>query len=303
MEVFKPKYIVLILILSVLKANGQDIKTLLPSVQDLPGWTYSQEPEVFTGDELFELIDGGADIYLEYGFKQVVSAQLTDPSQNNIQAEIYEMNDDAAAYGIFSITQQMVAWTRTYGTLSSVADDYISFWKGDYYVNISWSSRQHLDQPLLASLAGIIAGKIADEGKVPAIVNDFAGTDTNSRLVYLKGNLGLSNFYYFDYKDDFFLQEAVAWTSGAYHTIVIKYPDPSAAIENITGVKTAFSANKRFTDIVSTFQGFSCNDNKGNLILLRQIENYIAIEVGLMPDISLVPLLDEVSVQIEHIKN
>jgi hypothetical protein len=303
MHLFRSVNIALVFLFSSYCLFSQEITGLLPSSAEIPGWSFSQEPEVFTGEELFELIDGGADIYLEYGFTQVVSAQFTDPSQNTIQTEIYEMTNDAAAYGIFSITQQMVSWTNAYGDLSSVSDDYIAFRKGKYYVNVSWSSRQHQDQPLLAKLAGIISGKIADSGKVPVLVGDFTKSGSDTKLIYMKGNLGLSNFYYFDYKDVFLLYEAIAWTSGSYNTIVVKYPDEGSAIEQISEVKTSFSSNKRFSDIVTTFQGFSCKDNKGNIILLRQIKNFIGIEVGLTPDVSLVPLLDEISVDIEKISN
>ena len=65
--------IVLIIWIAGLKLTGQDIKLLLPALQELPGWQLSAEPQVYDGDKLFELINGGADIYLEYGFSRVVS--------------------------------------------------------------------------------------------------------------------------------------------------------------------------------------------------------------------------------------
>jgi len=142
-----PEILVIYCIFLVVNTSGQALDSLLPAPVDIPGWKISQQPKAYSGDQLFELIDGGADIYLEYGFNQVVSVQYTDPSLNNIQVEIYEMLDDAAAYGIFSITQQMSSWSQEFGEISAVSDDYISFLKSRYYISISWSSRQRIDKP------------------------------------------------------------------------------------------------------------------------------------------------------------
>jgi hypothetical protein len=295
-----PGFLIITLLMGVLKLPGQDVVMLLPSSSEMTGWAINSEPDVYIGDNLYELIDGGADIYLEYGFIQVVSAHYTDPSLNNIQVEIYEMTDAPSAYGIFSITQQTADWSKQYGNLSAVKEDYISFWKSKYYVNLSWSSRQHLDKPLLARLANMIVQKIPEAGDYPAIIHSFQAMDPGKKAVYLKGNLALSNFYYFDYKDIFKIQNAIACSPGGHHKIVIKYADHAKAIETLAGAKQSILINKRFTDVAMAYQGFSCRDNKGNYILFRQIENYLAILVALNDNISLVPIMDEITLKIEN---
>lgn len=294
--------IFILLILLSLKMQGQEIQKLVPSLAELPGWTITSEPQVYADDNLFSLIDGGAEIYLEYGFDKVVSVQYSDPSLSNIQVEIYEMIDAPAAYGIFSITQQSLEWSQQFGNLSTVNEDYISFWKNRYYVNISWSSRQHLDQPLLSGLADNIAQKIPEKGDYPELVKTFQFMNSGRRSIFLKGNLALSNFYYFDYKDVFKIKEAVACSPGDFHRIIIKYADQETAVEVVAGARQSFSNNKRFTDVAMAFQGFSCKDNKGNFILIRQIENYITILVAIDSNISLVPFMDEISQNIENSK-
>jgi hypothetical protein len=293
--------IIVFLFFYALRMPGQDIGTLLPELEELPGWTISQEPQIYAGDQLFELIDGGADIYLEYGFAKVVSVQYKDPSQNNIQVEIYEMTDAPSAYGIFSITQQVAEWSSDYGTISAVNDDYISFWKSRYYVNLSWSSRQHIDKPLLVKIAGLVDGKIKETGNYPDLLKDFSSDDSGIKTIYLKGNLALSNFYYFDYKDVFQAAQGLAWAKEGYHMVIFFYPDPEKALEVMTSSKQGISNNKRFADVANTFQGYSCRDNKGNMILLRQVDNFIVVLVGLDPNISLASVMDQVSLKIESI--
>jgi len=300
MKVLFSIFLIVIMISGTQNLAGQDIEKLMPSLSELDGWKFTSVPQVYRGDDLFSLIDGGADLYLEYGFTQVVSAQYADPSSNNIQVEIYEMIDVPSAYGIFSLTQQASEWSDQFGNLSSVNHDYISFWKNKYYVNISWSSRQHLDEPLLAKLANLTEQKIPDEGEYPDLLRSFREPAQGMKVIYLKGNLALSNFYYFDYKDIFKIPEAIAYSvAGNHDRIIIKYPDQSNAIETLAGARQSMSNNKRFTDVTTAFQGFSCRDNKGNHILVRQVKNYAVILVALDSSLSLEPIMDEITRKIE----
>ena len=301
MKVIFSTWLFVLMIFRVADLAGQEIEKLIPALSDLEGWKMTAAPEVFIGDDLFSLIDGGADLYLEYGFDRVVTAHYADPALNNIQIEIYGMIDAPSAYGIFSITQQAVEWSKRYGNLSAEKEEYISFWKDKYYVILSWSSRQHLDEPLLAKLANMIGEKITDEGTYPALLQDFQVLDPEKKVIFLKGNLALSNFYYFDYRDVFKLREALACALDGHDRIVINYPDQAKALEALADARQSIANNRRFTDVTMAFQGFSCRDNKGNLILIRQIENYLAILVALDNNISLVPYMDEVTQKIENI--
>lgn len=282
-------------------SHAQDILSLVPAQGELNGWKISTGPATYPGDQLYELINGGADIYYEYGFVQVVSVRFTDPSQNLIQLEIYEMSDPVSAYGIFSLTQQTTAWDRSFGNISAVKTDYIAFWKGPYYVNVSWASRQHQNVPPLQRVASLVDRNIKVSGEFPELVLAFGAEDLNKKTVLLNGNLALSNFYYFDYKDIFEIREGIACTRDNHHRIVIRYPDVARAQSVLTSARQSISANKRFTDVAMSFQGFTCKDNKGNRMLIRQSENYLVIIVGLNATVPLVPLMDEITYKIEDL--
>jgi hypothetical protein len=292
--------LLLILISGVRNLSGQDIEKLVPPLSELEGWKFTSEPKVYIGDDLFSLIDGGADLYLEYGFTKVVSAQYADPSSSNILIEIYKMKDSPSAYGIFSITQQGVEWSVQFGNLSVVDEDYICFWKGRYYVNISWSSRQLSESPLLNKLADLVVKNIPDTGNYPDMLKTFQDQDPVEKTIYLKGNLALSNFYYFDYRDIFKIKEALAYSLENHKRVIIKYPDKQTAIERLADARQGMSKNKRFSDMATAFQGFSCTDNKGNHILIRHIENYVVILVALNNSIDLEPYMEEITRDIEN---
>jgi hypothetical protein len=295
-----PVVLVLLLMIFHNQISGKEIEKLVPGNDEILGWKMTDKPGIFEGDNLFELIDGGADLYYEYGFVKVLSVHYADPANTNLLVEVYEMEDAQSAYGIFSITRQTSAWSDNFGSLAAIEGSYISFWKSKYYVTISFTSGQQFDAAVLSVFAKDISGRIPGESVYPRIVESFRDLSPDGKTVFLEGNIALSNFYYFDYKNIFQLREAAAGSGEGYHWIIMDYPDSSNALAVITDANQKVSANKRFSDIAMTFKGFTCKDNKGNSILLRQIGQSIAILVIKDPSIQIVPLMDSISSRIEN---
>ncbi|MDX9905786.1 MAG: hypothetical protein RBS55_04265 [Bacteroidales bacterium] len=295
-------YVTIFLFCSAIHLQGQNLADLLPSQDELPGWTL-QSQTVMNGDELYMLINGGADIYHEYGFSRVASALFSDPGQNVIRAEIYEMIDEGAAYGVYSINHIKASWTGEFGKQSTVSDDFIAFWKSRYYVILSWKSKKNGGKPLLGQLAAIIDGEISTSGDIPGILKLCSAQAGTSNKVYLRGNLGLSNFYYIDYRNPFNFKEAMAFSREDYHVILLEYTNSTESFENMQSARQSLSENKRFTDLTNTYQGFSSKDNKGNRIVVRQENRYLILLVGLSPDAPLPAKMEEISLEIDNLNH
>ena len=84
------KCIGVILLLIAASAAAQqapgDLSGYLPASGEVAGWTLSDAPKNYRGDELFVMIDGGADIYHEYGFTQVLRAEYVNGTREIDQA-------------------------------------------------------------------------------------------------------------------------------------------------------------------------------------------------------------------------
>lgn len=65
-------------------------------------------PNIYPGDYLFDYIDGGAPQYLEYGFVEVASHELTLNGHTYI-FDVYRMDSPLAAWGIFSVRRPPAA--------------------------------------------------------------------------------------------------------------------------------------------------------------------------------------------------
>ena len=102
----KVKLVGTMLLLIAVSAAAQqapgDLSGFLPVSGEVAGWKLSGEPKNYRGDQLFQMINGGAGIYHEYGFRQALSAEYVDLNGKSISLEIYEMKSSALAYGIYT---------------------------------------------------------------------------------------------------------------------------------------------------------------------------------------------------------
>jgi hypothetical protein len=74
--------------------------SLFPSAGSLGGWNPEGPARVFTGSGLYGHIDGGAEIFFEFGFEELTVQRYTS-GRGSIDVEIYRMSDPTAALGIY----------------------------------------------------------------------------------------------------------------------------------------------------------------------------------------------------------
>ncbi len=94
--------------------TAQDVPAAqeVPTAQDVPAAqevvpsgeeiTHPYPADVYPGDYLFDYINGGAPLYLEYGFHEVASQELETHGRTYI-FDVYRMASPLAAWGIFSV--------------------------------------------------------------------------------------------------------------------------------------------------------------------------------------------------------
>ena len=101
------------------------------------GWKTTGAPATVAGEALFRVINGGAEIYLQTGFRQARFATLESPEGLAINLEIYEMTDPEAARSIFSQKSGDTGVKAPYGQDARLAAYYLNFWRGRYQVTIA----------------------------------------------------------------------------------------------------------------------------------------------------------------------
>jgi hypothetical protein len=283
------------------QGNAQEKKLsgLLPDPSLLKEWKYSREPECFKGDKLFDLINGGADLFYEYAFVNVINAQYKEENGSKIQLEIYEMDSDSSAYGIFSSIYNSSEVGNELGLYSVVNEQYIAFIKDRYYINIAWVLRKDANQESLELFARGVESKIDLTGDLPGLLSELHAVDHSDIPVYFKGNIALSNVYYFDYKDHFLIQQGLAFREPGYLKLLFAYDQDDKAQAVFGGLKDFLYNSRRFSDPGMIYQGYTCSDNKGNRLVFRLGKGFIIVVVALDPDVELMPDQQEFYHQVE----
>lgn len=274
-------------------SQGAGVRGLLPDLSDLPGWQLARDPAVYSGDQLFDLIDGGADLFFEYHFQSVVSAVYSDTKGNKLQVEIYQMDSDSSAYGIFSSIYNSSEVKNASGCLTVEDAHYVSVFKGRYYINIAWILKTEAKPEALSDFAGEIVQNIDDTWQLPFLVRQAQGIPHRGIPVFFMGNIALSNVYYFDYKDPFQVEQGVVLKDDKSLKIIFLYSNKEVSAAVFSRLHDFIEGSKRFSQREMIYQGYTCLDNKGNRLAFRQGSGYIAVTVALKSDVPLLPLMDE----------
>lgn len=127
---------------SALSPAAKDRPAIMRAIDGIPGWTRTGDAEIYTKDGLYGYIDGGAEIVLQYGFRELAVFKFKPAGgaaaeEKELVLEIYRMESGQAAFGIYS-TKLEGDEERWPGIR---ADHWISpgqggLVKGEYMVNI-----------------------------------------------------------------------------------------------------------------------------------------------------------------------
>ena len=107
-KIYRHKYLLLIPVVFYLmmtalgigaeKYDSPSLQSLLPQLNN---WAMSEEPSNYFPENLFEFINGAAEIYLAYDFKELTVTQYSQKgSMASMAVEIYEMSNENNAFGI-----------------------------------------------------------------------------------------------------------------------------------------------------------------------------------------------------------
>jgi hypothetical protein len=89
----------------------------------------------YTEKELYDYINGGAELYLSYGLASMTGCKYSGENLPQVTVEIYEMTSSENAYGVY--TQSRDKEEYDYGQGSQSFLDFILFWKDCYFVIVN----------------------------------------------------------------------------------------------------------------------------------------------------------------------
>ncbi len=163
-------FIILFTILLGVVEMGSAKPNLTKMLSDsINGWQVEAPDQSYNQENLFDYINGGAELYLSYGFQKLLSRTYSRSEQPNIIVDLFDMGSARDAFGVFSHSREEV--DTTFGQGSQYTSGLLMFWKDRYFISILASPETPESKKAVFELAGFIENKIPVEGALPDILD------------------------------------------------------------------------------------------------------------------------------------
>jgi len=145
-----------------------ELSALVPK---LAGWSLAEAPRSYFPDNLFEYIDGAAESYLSYDFRELLVADLEKKGAGaTLTLEIYDMGLPLNAFGIFAAERYPENKVVALGDLGYIEGEALNFLSGRFYVKMLAFGLGQATESTLGEVGAKVAAGIKPAGGLPALV-------------------------------------------------------------------------------------------------------------------------------------
>jgi len=205
----------------------------LPGLID--GWTMTEQLRIDTHEALYDYIDGGAELYISYGFRDALCVRYTKEGQPDVTAEIFDLGSSADAFGLYSQTRDKEE--KEYGQASYYVSGAQFFWKGKYWISLITAETTDESVSLIKALARHLDEKLTETGELPAILSVLPPEElVAGGTLYCHQYIWLNAYYFIASENILGVHDDTPAVLAKYGTpeerlyfLAIQYPDSSRA--------------------------------------------------------------------------
>jgi len=201
----------------------------------------------YTSKNLFDYIDGGAELYLSYGLVGMTGCKYNGDSLPQVNVEIYEMIDSKNAFGVY--TQSRDKEESDYGQGSQSFPDFILFWKNKYFVIVNTQEITPESRKAIQYLAKLVDESIPETGDKPDIINLLPKKElAPAGFLYFHHYIWLNAYIFIADYNIINLDEQTNAVLAKYgdadarsYLLLVEYPDQEKAIAAYKQLKDKFA--------------------------------------------------------------
>lgn len=208
-------------------------------------WKASGEDAVYDRKTLYDYMDGGAEVYLAFDFREVFVRKYADSAGNEIVLDIYDMGSPAEAFGMFSCDRQDPE--AGIGQGSEYGPGLLRFWRGRYFVSITVSGNEDKAEMAVLDLGKAVAPLTGPDGAPPDMIKLLPAAGLKpGKTAYFHNHVHLSNRYFVSAENILDLDEKTECLFAEYgaagadnpvgaaggdsaRLLVVRYPDAAKA--------------------------------------------------------------------------
>lgn len=251
------------------------------------GWKLQEKVETYDRETIFNYIDGAGEVYLAYGFQQVFVYHYSKTDEPEITVEIFDMDSDEDAFGVFSYSREEEK--AGIGQGYEFRGNLLCFWQGQYYVCVLADRGTDDTENVIPSLAEMIDRKLPASGEKPKLIEFLPSEGLVRQSVRYLHTYPCLNYHYFlasenilklDLSTDVILGE---YQPGPTYLLVIKYDSKISADTAYKSFIEYYAPDAYPTGIVEI--------EKGKWLNIKQEKKYIIIVLDALTEEQAVNLL------------
>ncbi len=164
------KYVLPFLLIVFFAAGIYAQKPLFPPVD---GWDLKIEEQVYDANNLWDLINGAADLFLEYSFIDLHLARYTNDKGIEVKAELYRHAGPDEAFGMYSQERDPGFKFINMGLQGYSEEGVLNFLDGEYYIKMTTHAKGADAQKALETIATRISAGLAKKNSMPELFSFF----------------------------------------------------------------------------------------------------------------------------------
>lgn len=204
--------------------------------QRVGGWEASGKDQTFNRQTLYDYMDGGAEVYLAFDFREVWARKYNGPGGKEMTLDIYDMGSPAEAFGAFSCDREDPG--AGIGQESEYGPGLLRFWQGRYFVTVTSSADDETAAGAVLELGKDVAKQLGPPGAKPDMVAFLPGESLRpERTCYFHSVVNLNNRFFvasenilrLDRSTDGVFAEYETGLAGPAYLLLVRYADPAKA--------------------------------------------------------------------------
>lgn len=216
---------------------GGDVKDLAQSIpKKILDWEVAGRDAVYDRKTIYDYMDGGAEVYLTFDFRNVFVRKYKGPSGDEIALDIYDMGSPEEAFGIFSCDRQDPE--AGIGQESEYGYGLLRFRQGRFFVSVTASGGEKEVEKAILELGKAVAPLLGPAGPVPDLLKCLpeSGLKEN-RTSYFHSAINLNNRFFVASENilglrretDCIFAEYAASPTETSNLLVVRYRDEDRA--------------------------------------------------------------------------
>jgi hypothetical protein len=246
----------------------------MPEPAFAAGWAKDGSPRTFTGQDLFNQIDGGAELFLEYGFVRLrLQRYVRGPAELTLDA--YEMESPASALGIYLMKMGRETPFPEIAARNSSEELQLTILKGRYFVQVDNLGEVPASKAEAAALANaFLAGVPEEPAPSPLEALPAAGKVPGSERL-IRGPYGLQPYFTFGEGDILSLGGRIFGALAEYRMsggpsftlLIVPYPDAETAVAALAHLRANLDPYLKVTaDRPDSFDFVDFQGKKGSVV-------------------------------------